>query len=388
MTDPLVSIIVPVYNVEDYISECVESIQKQTYTNLQIILVDDGSTDRSGLLCDEYAKQDPRISVIHQPNEGPVAARGQGLKYAQGTYIGFVDSDDSIAPDMYQALVNEMETSGADFVHSGFWGEGQKIAADIEGIIDISKKEEKVKLLETAVLGGDWYISPSIWSKLFRAKVIIRSHMQVPKDIQLGEDLINLCICVLESNKIALIDRAYYYYRNRNDSLCHKETLSRIEAIFRMYRGIRDALDAYSCYLELKRCIDRELWHKMWECATQICLCFQVEKYFFKDVNILEGKRIIVFGAGRVGRDYYAQIRRYTDCKVVAWVDSHPERYDYSHIKLYNIDNLDSMEFDLLVIAVKRAEIADEICTQLIARGIDKNRIYWAEPEELFPRLE
>jgi len=385
MTDSLVSIVVPVYNVEDYISECIESIQKQTYRNLQIILVDDGSTDRSGILCDEYAKQDRRIRVIHQSNGGPVAARGHGLKYAQGTYIGFVDGDDSIDPDMYQSLVNEMEISGADFVHSGYWERGQKMAANTKGCIDISQKSEKIKFLETAVLRSNDYISPSIWSKLFKAELIIRSHMQLPKDIRLGEDSIILCICVLESSKVALMDRAYYHYRVRDDSLSRKKTLSGIKDRIKTYEGIRDALDSYDCYQELEGCMDRLIWHGQLDYLAKNSHYFQVEKYFFQDVDILEGKKIIVYGAGRIGRDYYAQMCRYTDCKVVAWMDSHPEWYDYPHIRLCGIDDLDSLGFDLLVIAVKAAETADEICNQLIGRGIEKNRIYWSEPQRFSP---
>lgn len=385
MTDSLVSIIVPVYNVEDFISECIESIQKQTYRNLQVILVDDGSTDRSGVLCDEYAKRDRRISVIHQPNGGLVTARKQGLELAEGIYIGFVDGDDIIAPDMYQSLVNEMEISGADFVHSGFWEKDKKKVANTKGIIDIFQKDEKIRFLETAVLGVDRYIFPSICLKLFRADLIKKSYMQVSNVNQFGEDLINLCICVLESSKVALIDRAYYHYRVRDGSLSHKKNLSGIKDIFKMYKGICEALDSYDCYQELEGCMDGLLYDKLLDYMAEKGFCFQVEKYFFEDSDILEGKKVIVYGAGRVGRDYYAQMCRYTDCKVVAWMDSQPENYNYPYIRLRGIDDLDNVEFDLLVIAVKKAGVANEIRNQLIARGIDKNRIYWSEPKIFSP---
>src|SRR5574344_2644299 len=100
--EPLISIIVPVYKVEQYLDECVQSIRNQTYTNLEIILVDDGSPDRCPEMCDEYAKQDSRIKVIHKKNGGPSSARNIGLNAASGLYIGFVDSDDVIAPNMYE----------------------------------------------------------------------------------------------------------------------------------------------------------------------------------------------------------------------------------------------------------------------------------------------
>lgn len=388
MTDSLVSIIVPVYNVEAYISECIESIQKQTYKKLQIILVDDGSTDRSGILCDEYAKKDRRIKVIHQPNGGAVVARERGLEAAEGIYIGFVDGDDNIASDMYQSLVEELETSGADFVHSGYWVNGKKKAANTKGYIDVSQMSEKIKLLETAVLGVDGYISPSIWSKLFRANVIKKSYIQISPNNRLGEDLINLCICILESSKVALIDKAYYHYRVRDDSLSHKKTSSRIKDTFGMYQGICEVLKSYDCYQELENFMDSFLRYRILEDVDEISYCFQVEKYFFQDINILEGKRIIVYGAGRVGRDYYAQICRYTECKVVAWVDSHSERYDYPHIKLHDIADLDSIEFDILVIAVKDAEVADAIYNQLVLRGIEENKIYWSNPERFLPSVK
>ena len=100
LQDPLISIIVPVYNVERYLVKCLDSIVNQTYQNLQIILIEDGSSDNSGKICDDYSKKDQRISVIHKRNEGLSAARNEGLDIAEGEYIGFVDSDDYIEPDM------------------------------------------------------------------------------------------------------------------------------------------------------------------------------------------------------------------------------------------------------------------------------------------------
>ena len=109
--EPLISIIIPIYNAEKYIERCIESIQKQTYSNLDIILVNDGSTDSSALICDKYANTDKRIQVIHKENKGAYEARNTGLKLAKGEYIAFVDSDDHIHPDMisslYQAIIRE-----------------------------------------------------------------------------------------------------------------------------------------------------------------------------------------------------------------------------------------------------------------------------------------
>ena len=111
---PLISVIVPVYNVESYLKVCVDSILAQTYENLEIILVDDGSKDSSGKMCDEYAEKDARIKVVHKKNGGVSSARNKGLDVASGEYIGFVDSDDSTKPNMFEILYKNMVTSDAD----------------------------------------------------------------------------------------------------------------------------------------------------------------------------------------------------------------------------------------------------------------------------------
>ena len=117
---PLISVIVPIYNTEKYLKKCLDSIINQTYKNLQIILIDDGSGDNSGEICDEYATKDSRIQVIHKQNAGVTAARNDGLDMATGDYIGFVDSDDWIEPNMYEEMMANLIKTGADFVHTGF----------------------------------------------------------------------------------------------------------------------------------------------------------------------------------------------------------------------------------------------------------------------------
>ncbi|MGN0557410.1 MAG: glycosyltransferase family 2 protein, partial [Acutalibacteraceae bacterium] len=116
MDEKTVSVIIPVYNAEKYLAECLESVQNQTYHPLQIILIEDGSSDQSGKICDEYAAKDERIEVYHQPNSGVSAARNKGLMSARGGWIAFIDADDRVAPDYIERLIGEAEKSGADIV--------------------------------------------------------------------------------------------------------------------------------------------------------------------------------------------------------------------------------------------------------------------------------
>lgn len=117
--EKLLSVIVPVYKVEPYLRRCVDSIRNQTYKNLQIILVDDGSPDRCGEICDAYAEIDERIIAVHQKNRGLSGARNTGLRYAKGEYVAFVDSDDWIAPTMYETLVRMIEKNDLDIARCG-----------------------------------------------------------------------------------------------------------------------------------------------------------------------------------------------------------------------------------------------------------------------------
>lgn len=116
MKNPLISIIVPVYNIEEYLPRCIESVLSQTYTNLELILVDDGSKDKSGEICDAYREKDSRVSVIHKPNGGSSSARNAGIKAAKGQYLGFVDSDDYVEKNMYETMVRGIESTGCNII--------------------------------------------------------------------------------------------------------------------------------------------------------------------------------------------------------------------------------------------------------------------------------
>ena len=120
MENPLISVIVPVFNVETYVSRCISSILNQTYKNLEILLIDDGSTDSSGKICDSFAEKDTRLNVIHCKNHGVAAARNRGIEISKGTYISFIDSDDFIELDFYEYLMNLVRTTNCDVAYCSY----------------------------------------------------------------------------------------------------------------------------------------------------------------------------------------------------------------------------------------------------------------------------
>lgn len=218
MDRPLVSIIVPVYNVESYLPQCIESILAQTYENLEIILVDDGSADSSGRICEEYADRDTRIQTIHNPNEGLAAARNQGLEVARGVYCSFVDSDDYIARDCIAYLYDMAIENNAQIAVCGYQkvyggGSGNVLA---ENVLGRSKKKKAVGVYDTfSALSALLYqggIIASAWGRLFRRKLF--SEIRFPKGRQ-HEDVAVMYQLFDRAEKIVVgSEKKYFYLQN------------------------------------------------------------------------------------------------------------------------------------------------------------------------------
>ena len=183
----MISIIVPVYNVENYLDRCMERLQNQTYGNLEIILVDDGSKDNSGALCDAYAKKDPRVKVLHKENGGVSSARNAGLDIAQGQFVAFVDADDWVAHNMFETLRENITTSGADCVFCSYYyawdgGKREKVFQRAAGVVH---REEGLKQLLQATKDHSGY-NGFPWNKLTRRDVI--GALRFDTSVSVGED--------------------------------------------------------------------------------------------------------------------------------------------------------------------------------------------------------
>lgn len=208
-----ISVIVPVYNVERYLKRCIESIINQTYKDLEIILVDDGSTDSSGNICDEYKKIDKRISVIHKKNGGLSDARNEGLKVVTGTYIAFVDSDDFLDLDMYEYMQKNIEKENADIVICG-----TKIDYDNGKIIvKSSKKLEEFDTKRALIeLNSFKTFDMSVWNKLYKKSVIDRIMFPVGKK---SEDYFVMYRYFDRAQKVVVLPEAKYHYIQRENSI-------------------------------------------------------------------------------------------------------------------------------------------------------------------------
>lgn len=233
---PLVSVVVPVYGVEHYLRECVDSILSQTYTNLEVILVDDGSPDACGVICDEYAARDARIRVIHQVNGGLSVARNAALDIATGEYVGFVDSDDTIDPAMYEVLVSEALVANAEIVACGYcMGEfgsarqdGSVVACadvDFSCSVDIRGARKRYDLSgpeAILLLLKDDELQNYVWNKLFAMR--LWNGVRFPVN-QKFEDVNTVYKVVELASNVVLLPDSLYFYRIRADGIVRSCTL-------------------------------------------------------------------------------------------------------------------------------------------------------------------
>lgn len=215
----LISIIVPVYKVEKYLRRCIESILNQTYTNIEVILVDDGSPDDCPAICDEYAQKDSRIIVIHKENGGLSDARNAGLNIAKGKFIGFVDSDDYIAPDMYQILITAALTNNADITLCNYTRVNEE-NIKIESLqYATDKKYSKSEFIQELIQPyGSYYVV--VWNKLYRNTIFEDLRFPIGKQ---HEDEYVIHYMIDSSSVIVSVKDTLYYYLQRQGSIMSGE---------------------------------------------------------------------------------------------------------------------------------------------------------------------
>ena len=223
----LISVIVPVYNVEDYLGKCIDSIINQTYYNLEIILIDDGSTDKSGIICDNYKKIDKRIKVVHQENAGLSNARNTGLDLANGSLISFVDSDDYLELSMLEELKHTMDITKSDIS-----------VCDFNRIIDGDKKNKNKQTNEIIILKNkDKYIYlqneynsiyPNAWNKLYKKELF--DNIRYP-DGKLFEDTYIICDLLSKAKVVSYLSKPLYNYVYRKESIMNNYSYNHLDQV-------------------------------------------------------------------------------------------------------------------------------------------------------------
>ncbi len=215
---PMVSIIVPIYNAEKYLNRCIDSILNQEYSDFELFLVNDGSNDSSGAICDTYAAADTRVKVIHKPNTGVSDSRNTAIRQAHGTYLQFLDSDDWITPDATKLLVRAATEHHCDLVISDFYrvvGERVSHKGDIEDDGVLTREEFAEHMMENP---ADFYYGV-LWNKLYRRDLIEKHHLQMDTSVSWCEDFLFNLEYILHANVFYALQAPIYYYVKTKGSL-------------------------------------------------------------------------------------------------------------------------------------------------------------------------
>lgn len=384
-----VSVIIPIYNAEKFLVRCLDSVVQQTYENLEIILVDDGSTDSSDVICDNYGVNDKRIKVLHQENGGLVRARKAGVREATGAYITMVDSDDWISPDMVEKMLEKGEKYQADIVLSGVvhvWENHVSNLREVlpEGFYDL--RDQECVVYDYFFIDKDDNtkrgIRGNIWSRLFRRQILLENQLAVDPNITNGEDDAVFFPCLMQSHIIYSMDECLYYYRRRNDSMSARKENYSIKEIVLLEERLRQCAHNHPFSNILLRQID-------------YYMCIRLRQYMFQFLvdsgktfsvyavpyEILEkGSKIVLYGAGTVGKSYMYQLRNSRYCNVVGWVD----RAGGENIQ--SVSSIIQKEYDYILLAAAREAMAEnmrETIATVLSESEIKKRVLWAKPVRL-----
>ena len=221
-----VSIVVAVYNTAQHLAKCIESLLNQTLEEIEIILINDGSTDDSKFICDYYAALDPRVRCLHQANSGPSAARNNGINISNGKYLAFVDSDDYVEKNMYETMYKTAEKYKSDIVICNF----SRDCPDMKTEKNVLKIEEQ--LLEIENIGLQKYFSKYwlnfkyanyVWNKLYKKTLFVENEISFPEDIRFSEDRFLNYMLIPFTKRVAYIKDSLYHYVQRHDSLTNTQ---------------------------------------------------------------------------------------------------------------------------------------------------------------------
>lgn len=244
------SILVPIYNVEKYLVECVESVLQQTYQNFELILVDDGSTDSSGAICDEYAQKDNRIKVFHKPNGGLFHTRRYSEQFATGDYVVFLDSDDYIRKDTLEVLSRYITEYGSDVVIYGFNRVTEAGVITQTNTDDLMPNITDKRWMYVRILSDS--SCNAVWRKAVKRELVRTDDLSMYHSVRMGEDLIQTMEILKNAKTFTFIPEALYFYRVNPQSIVHTHKIVKID--FLCHEGVYEFLDKAKLFTADEMC--------------------------------------------------------------------------------------------------------------------------------------
>lgn len=377
----LVSIIIPIYNTEKYLRKCLESVVNQTLEEIEIICVNDGSTDGSLAILQEYAAKEDRIKIVQKKNGGLVSARKAGVQAATGEYIGYVDSDDYIEPHMYEKLYRIAQEHQTDMVTCGYFLEGNYTTVHFDTVeaglyADVAMDVLRDNMIyrmdkkETGLRGA-------LWCKLFKRELLESIQLDVPESISIAEDKVCLLHYLLHCDSVFVLKEALYHWCIHGESMSHKANLNYLACVNEVYKYLV-SLYQHENFTEQMR-TQAEIY------ITELLVLGINNRLGFKNSNLLridpywldtmpDNAKVVVYGGGDLGEQYLRQMKRRKDISCVSYLEFH----------MPNSEELAALEYDALLIAVKNPGKAAELEETFIELGVEQEKIYWFEQPEVY----
>lgn len=375
---PLVSVVIAAYNIEEYIKNCMDSIISQSYDKLDIIAVDDGSTDNTPDILDTYSKEDTRVKVVHKKNGGLVSARKCGNNNAHGDYILHIDGDDYISSLMVEKLVNCVIDTDADAVQCGFIDMASEKEYHYPEYAIQLDNEERERIVGEWMEGRPRFDSQLV-TKLCKSDFIKKIYESVPDENSHSEDWLSYAMIVGEAHRIASIKDVLYYYVCRKDSYSHKRfsykrllaedsVLFQINNIFKSYFSSEQEIESFM----IKKKID--FLTSYFYSNGKVFL----QKYAYNDIDKIRGLRVIIYGAGKVGADIVKQLSVYEDIYIAGWLDKSAEKYNYDFRRVQAVSTISNLIFDYVIIAILNEAVVKDVKSELEhTYGINPAKIIW-----------
>lgn len=249
MIQPLVSLIIPIYNLAEYLPQCLDTVRNQSYENLEVMLVNDGSTDASLRVCQEYVRMDKRFHLIDKPNSGVSDSRNQALDRAEGKYIQFLDGDDWLSPDATETLVHAAESTGGDLVLAHFYRVVEERMAP-RGHIRTQRLLTRQEFAEEMMKAPANYYYGVLWNKLYRRSIVEAHRLRFDSKVNWCEDFLFNLEYIEYVRLVSAVPKPVYYYRKRESSLVSSQaslrrTIAMKVQTFENYKELYQRLDLY-----------------------------------------------------------------------------------------------------------------------------------------------
>lgn len=358
MKKPVISVIVPIYMIDRYVGICIESLLNQTYRNLEIILVDDGSKDRCPEICDLYALKDSRIKVIHKENGGLVSARKAGVIAATGKYIGFVDGDDWVGAGFYQSLYNAISQNDCDVAIAGFCRDLFDKSQSIYNTVPSGYYEGETlkQVFKEMISYGDFYrhgLSTYHWNKLFKREVVLKHQLEISDDVSIGEDAVVVYATLLDCKRICITDNCAYHYRQREDSMLKssvdfEKEMVRVRSL---YQNLSDAISSHSAEYDLQRQVDDFITGIFIIRSGGFLLSDDPSLENFPFGCSLTGKKVVLYGGGTFGQQLMKRFVKDHYCEIVGWVDDDYWEYRRCCLNVDSVESITTFDYDYIVVA-------------------------------------